>query len=131
MTTFADAFRGISGTTSIGDVDPIVATLAERARAVEERRLRRKLERATLGCCPCGEVAGEAECPWCDGGLPLGLRDAGAAMRRRDGAKGTIDPAEVIKALAAAKIAEDLCATNGEPRNRFERRRARSRRWRG
>jgi hypothetical protein len=96
----------------------------------EARAARRRLERVTLGGCPCGEVAGEALCPWCDDAtLPEGLRMACAMMRRRARARGKLDVEAVVKALAPKPKAEPAGATRSP--NRHERRRAASRRWRG
>jgi hypothetical protein len=45
-----------------------IAPLCERARRASEAETRaaeRRMRRAMLGSCECGEVAGEAVCPWC------------------------------------------------------------------
>jgi hypothetical protein len=132
MSTLAEAIRDML------TADPhVAAAITARsqmraASAAEERASRRRFERTMLGCCPCGEAPGEDECPWCDGGLPLGLRAAGAAMRRRANAVGTIDAREALAKLADLRPrpkAESAGATRAL--NRHERRRARSRRWRG
>lgn len=101
------------------------------ASEAEERAARRRFERAMLGGCRCGEVHGMDECPWCDDdALPVELRAAGAAMRR----EARVRTAEQEVRDALAKIAEQRPKIElRAPRkpNRFERRRARSRRWRG
>ena len=116
--------------------DPhLAAAIAARVRmpaltVTEERAARRKWERAMLGCCPCGEATGESACPWCDDDtLPEDMRAAGAALRQREATRGKLDVEAVVKALAPKPKAEPAVVMR--PPNRFERRRAASRRWRG
>lgn len=129
LNTLAEALRGIPPTALLVGADhPLLDLWRAQARekvAEEERAARRRLERAQLGGCPCGEVAGEARCPWCDGGLPAGLRSLGDQAARARGLQ------EALAAIAPSPRprAESPGATR--PPNRAERRRARSRRWRG
>jgi hypothetical protein len=141
VTALVEALRGIDrDLVAILGADPhapgLIAYRAQMREAseAEQRAAQRRFERLMLGCCPCGETAGEAECPWCDGGLPPGMRDAGIALRQRQRAQGVIDAFHKTLAEARiekAKIAADMMADAPRPPNRKERRRARSRRWRG
>jgi hypothetical protein len=98
---------------------------ADRAARLAER----KMKRTMLGGCECGEVAGDALCPWCDrDDLPEHLRAAGTMLRQRDRARGKIDVAKVAEALVSKPPKTGAQAAPRAP-NRFERRRASSRRW--
>ena len=93
-----------------------------RASEAEARAAERRMRRAMLGSCECGEVAGEAVCPWCDReDLPADLLALGAAARHEERVRRT--ERNVRKALAAITEQKSKIA------NRFEKRRARSRRW--
>lgn len=110
----------------------------------------RKAKRAMLGGCECGHVQGEDVCPQCDLGMAIPvpqqeLLEARAMMREfletladvgqkigaaaREGAREVADLAAAMKALAPKK--KRTVALTARPLNRFERRRERSRRWRG
>jgi hypothetical protein len=80
----------------------------------------RKMKRAMLGGCECGYVRGEDVCPQCD----LGIGDAA-----REGAREVADLAAAMEALAPKK--KRTVALTARPLNRFERRREKSKRWRG
>ena len=104
---------------------------AAQQRALEERALKRKMTRAMLGGCECGEVVGDALCPWCDrDDLPEHLRAAGTMLRQRDRARGKIDVAKVVEALAGVAKVEPVRDCKTRPANRFERRRDAARRRR-
>jgi len=123
---------GILGTVPDPLLDSFRAQMRE-ASVAEERAARRKLERIAFGGCRCGEVTGEAECPWCDGGIPPGLRGAGMVLRQRQRAQGMLDAFRGALAEARsekAKTAAAIMAEAPRPPNRHERRRARSGRWR-
>lgn len=86
--------------------------LVNDARARDEHLARRKMIRRQLGGCECGHVRGEDVCLWCDLGMAI-------PMPRQ----------ELLEARAMMR--EFLETLAEQPRNRFERRRAASRRWRG
>lgn len=99
--------------------------LVNDARARDEHLAKRKVVRAQLGGCECGHVRGEDVCPQCDLGMAIPiprqeLLEARALMR---------DLAVAMNAMAPKK--KHTVALAEQPRNRFERRRAASRRWRG
>lgn len=77
----------------------------------------RKMKRAMLGGCECGYVRGEDVCPQCDLGMAL-----------PPAAKPSVD--EIVKAIGKLRM-RPTPRSEGRPLNRFERRRAASRRWRG
>lgn len=99
------------------------------ASEAEQRAARRKFDRLALGGCPCGEVAGEAWCPWCDReDLPANLRAAGAAAHREERVRRA--ERDVLKALAAIAEQKPKIQLHAPRKpNRRERRRALSRRW--
>jgi hypothetical protein len=124
--------------------------LVNDARARDEHLAKRKVVRAQLGGCECGHVRGEDVCPQCDLGMAIPiprqeLLEARALMRdfletlanvgqkigaaAREGAKEVRDLAVAMNAMAPKK--KHTVALAEQPRNRFERRRAASRRWRG
>lgn len=96
-------------------LDAIVRDRRAQDVAAEERALTRRM----LGCCPCGRTAGDDVCPVCD----LGIGDAA-----HEGAREVADLAAAMEALAPKK---GTVALTARPLNRFERRRAASRRRRG
>lgn len=101
------------------------------ASEAEQRAARRKFDRLALGGCPCGEVTGEALCPWCDReDLPEALREAGISVRRASRVRQVEQ--EMRDALAKIAAGPRLLQLHAPRKpNRFERRRAASRRWRG
>ena len=101
-----------------------------RAKLAQQQALaERKMKRTMLGGCECGEVAGEAVCPWCDrDDLPEHLRAAGTMLRQRDRARGKIDVAKAVEALAGVAKVEPIRDCKTRPANRFERRRDAARR---
>jgi len=84
----------------------------------ETKAARRRWERATLGCCPCGFVKGEGMCPVCD----LGMTVPPSHWPRRD-IEDALAKASAVT-ISAARVEPWV-----RPPNRYERRRARSRRW--
>lgn len=112
-----------------------VYAAARPGKEAESRAARRRFDRVALGGCPCGEVTGEALCPWCDNEtLPEGMREAGARLSRagraRQAERDVRDAlAKMMADLRPRPKAEPFGATRSP--NRHERRRARSRRWRG
>lgn len=114
-----------------------------------EHLARRKMIRRQLGGCECGHVRGEDVCPQCDLGMAIPiprqeLLEARALMREfletladvgqkigsaaREGAKELAELAAAMNAIAPKK--KHTIALTARPPNRFERRRAASRRWR-
>lgn len=100
------------------------------ASEAEQRAAERKARRLMLGSCECGEVAGEAECPWCDDeALPADLREAGARVLRVSRARQADRDAQEALAKLTTEAPKALQLHAPRPPNRHERRRARSRRW--
>ena len=109
---------------------PLLAHLRAQMRAASEAETRaaeRRMRRAMLGSCECGEVAGEALCPWCDLGLTKTPADHALDEQRRAERRDAI--AKAMAELRPGPVVQSPGAPR--PPNRHERRRARSRRWRG
>lgn len=90
----------------------VAARIREDARATD-----RAVQRRMLGGCPCGRAPGEDVCPVCDLGVPESL---------------VAEPPHVAKMREVVEaLTREMKAETAAPRvsNRFERRRAASRRW--
>jgi hypothetical protein len=100
--------------TAAAGLAPPLAPLRAQMHAIHARE-RRAARRKMIGSCECGEVAGEAWCPYCDGGLPR-------------------PPLPAREQMALAKLVAEapkvLQPHTPHKPNRHERRRAMSRRWR-
>lgn len=132
--TFADLLASLpSEMRAIAAADPhlpFVLDAVVRAKHRDARASERKMKRVMLVCCPCGFVNGEDYCPWCDDGIPT---TADVAAREKQDAERRETVRKAMEALAPRPKADGVPLPGNVPRapNRFERRRAASRRWRG